>query len=80
MSRMVRTTINLDPEVLARARQLVPERGLSRFINDTLNEKMAQLERQRIEAAMKEGYIATRQERAELDEDWAAIDGEGWPE
>ncbi len=77
---MVRTTVNLDPEVLARARKLVPERGLSRFINDTLNEKMVVLERQRIEAAMKQGYIATRQERAELDADWATVDGEGWPE
>ncbi len=77
---MVRTTINLDPDVLARARKLVPERGLSRFINDTLSEKMVVLERQRIEEAMKEGYIATRQERAELDEDWATVDGEGWPE
>jgi hypothetical protein len=38
------------------------------------------LERGHVEAAMREGYLATRDDRRVLSEDWEAIDGEGWPE
>ncbi len=33
-----------------------------------------------LEAQLREGYIATRAERQELNEDWSILDGEGWPE
>jgi len=68
-----KTTVTLDEEPLLRLREFVPQRGLSRFINETLAEKLAALERQRIEEEMKEGYIATRQDREELAEDWNAV-------
>ena len=29
---------------------------------------------------MKEGYLATREDRAELNADWGILDTEGWPE
>ncbi len=76
----VRTTIHLDESLLTRVRQLVPNRGLSRFINETLTEKLDALERQRIEDAMREGYIATREDRAALNQDWGALDTVDWPE
>lgn len=38
------------------------------------------LERQRIEEAMKEGYLATREGRDQLNEDWGVVDTEDWPE
>jgi hypothetical protein len=75
----VRTTVHLEDEVFARVRQIVPPRGLSRFINETLAEKLDELERERIEQAMKEGYLATREDRAELNADWGIMDTEGWP-
>jgi hypothetical protein len=77
---VARTTVNLDEQVLTRLRDYVPERGLSRFINETLSEKVALLERERLEAAMKEGYLATRKDRSQLNADWEVVDGEGWPE
>ena len=76
----VRTTIHLDEELLARLRRIVPQRGLSQFINATLAEKVAALERQQVELAMREGYLATRRDRAALNEDWQVVDTEGWPE
>ena len=75
----VRTTIQLEEDLLARLRQIVPSRGLNRFINDTLAEKVATIERQSIEEAMKEGYLAVDQERRQVDADWQAVDLEGWP-
>jgi len=75
----VRTTIYLEEALVARARRFVPGRGLSQLINELLAERVAQLEQAEIEAAMREGYIATRENRQALSEDWQAIDGEGWP-
>lgn len=70
----------LDESVHARLRRLVPPRGLNRFINQAPAEKAEALERQQLELAMQEGYVATRRARAELSEDWAILDIEGWPE
>lgn len=75
----MRTTVHIEDNVLERARRFVPRRGLGRLVNEALAEKVAQLERREIEAAMKEGYLATRKERATLNEDWGVVDMEGWP-
>ncbi len=76
----VRTTVYVDEELLGRARRLVPPRHLNRLINEALAEKVEALERREVERAMKEGYVATDTERAELSRDWEAADLEGWPE
>jgi hypothetical protein len=76
---VVRTTVHLQEELLMRARRFVPQRGMSRFLNQALAEKLAALERQELEQAMKEGYLATREERAALNDDWQVVDGEHWP-
>ena len=75
----VRTTIYLEEALVARARRFVPGRGLSQLINELLSERVAQLEQAEIESAMREGYIATRENRQALNEDWQATDGQGWP-
>ncbi len=76
---MTRTTIYLDDTLLSRVRRYVPPRSLSQLVNELLAERIAQLEQAEIEAQMCEGYLATRQERQELSNDWQAVDGEGWP-
>jgi hypothetical protein len=73
-----RTTIYLDEQLVSRARRFVPARGLSQLINGLLEERVAELERAEVEAAMRDGYIATRQERKALNEDWRVVDVEGW--
>ncbi len=75
-----RTTVYLDETLLSRLRRFLPTRGLSQLVNELLAERLAGLEQAEIEALMQEGYIATRQERLELNREWQAIDGEGWPE
>jgi hypothetical protein len=73
-----RTTIYLDEALVARARRLVPARGLSQLVNELLAERIAELEQAELEAQLREGYIATRQERQTLNADWEATDVEGW--
>ena len=74
-----RTTIYLDETLLDRVRRFVSPRGLSSLVSELLDEKVRQLERAEIEAAMREGYLATNGERRELNADWQVVDGEGWP-
>ncbi len=75
----IRTTVHLDESLVARLRQIAPPRGLNRFINDAVAEKLDALDRQRTEQRMKEGYLATRQDRAQLNADWQVVDTEDWP-
>jgi hypothetical protein len=75
----VRTTVHLDETLVERVRRFVPPRRLNRFINAALTEKVDALEREEIERAMREGYVATRQDRAELNAEWEEVDIEGWP-
>jgi Arc/MetJ family transcription regulator len=77
---MLKTTVHLDEQLVARVRRFVAPRRFNRFVNDTLAEKLAALERDELERELREGYLATRVERAELNADWGAIETEGWPD
>lgn len=76
----LRTTIYLDEGIVERIRQYIPQRGLSQLINELLQQKAAELEQAEIEAQMREGYQATREDRAALNAEWQIVDGEGWPQ
>lgn len=74
-----RTTIYLDQSLLTRVRRFIPPRGLSKFVNELLLQQVIQLEQAEIDAQMREGYLATLEEREELNHDWQIVDGEAWP-
>lgn len=76
----IRTTIHLDEELYVKLKQLIAPRGMSQFINEILWEKIQQLEKRDIEAAMKEGYLTAKKDRAILNQEWQVVDIEGWPE
>ena len=76
----VRTTIHLDPELASKVRELVPARGVNRFINEAVAEKVAAIARKKLEDELREGYLATNDDRDEIMRDWEAVDLEGWPE
>ena len=76
----IRTTVQIDDELMARVRQIVPPRGFNRFVNEALAARADAIEREQLERDMIAGYIATREDREELNRDWQTVDGEGWPE
>ena len=76
----LRTTVYLDENVMGQVRRFIPQRGLSQLINDLLQQKVAELEKAEIESQMREGYLASRPDRAALNAEWQIIDGEGWPQ
>ena len=75
----VRTTVQIDETLMARVRQLVPSRGFNQFVNEALAARADAFEREQIERDMIEGYVATRDDREELNRDWEIVDGEAWP-
>ncbi len=75
----VRTTVDLDEVLLDRMLRLMPRRQLGRFVGETLAARLDTLQREQRDA-MREGYLASRDEGAELAADWAALDSEGWPD
>lgn len=75
----VRTTIQLDESLLSRLRSLVPPRKMNRFIVQAVAEKVDAVERERLEQELKQGYLASAEEDAEVAEDWKAIETEAWP-
>jgi hypothetical protein len=72
------TIIYLDEALLKRIERFIPLDGLSALVIQLLEERVQQLERTNIDAAMQEGYLATRSDRRALNADWEAIDGESW--
>lgn len=76
---MVRTTVYLDDRVRERLRSLIPPRKLNRFINEAVAEKVAVLEHQQLEQAMRTGYLAGNDDRSALNRDWAAVEVLDWP-
>ena len=76
----VRTTVHLEDELAEKVRQIVPARGVNRFINEAVAEKVEALERRKLEEDLIEGYLATNEDRDEIMADWEAVDLEGWPE
>lgn len=76
----MRTTIQLDPELAERMRRFTRPRGVNRFVAEAVAAKVAELERAELEREMIEGYLATREDRDELNADWEVVDLENWPE
>ncbi|MGE3908205.1 MAG: hypothetical protein AB7K36_02555 [Chloroflexota bacterium] len=75
----VRTTVQIDPALMRRVKQLVPPRGFNQFVNEALAARADAIERARLEREMIDGYLATHDDRTDLSQDWEQIDIEGWP-
>ena len=76
----IRTTIQIDDLLMERVRKIVPPRGFNQFVNEALAARADAIEREALEREMMEGYIASREDRRDLNRDWKGIDGEGWPD
>ena len=74
-----RIVLSVDESLIQRAEQRLAPGQLSDLINALLSEWLIKQEGAEIEAQMREGYLAVREERQELNKEWQAIDVVGWP-
>lgn len=74
----MRTTIVLEDTLYEKLKDSIPQRKISSFINQIIKEKLVDVEKKNLEKKMKEGYLNTRKDRKEMDNDWDGILAEGW--
>lgn len=72
----MRTTISIPDELFAAAKSLSGERPFSDFASEAIQERVAQLHRDRLAREMEAGYRAEAESNS-LDSEWAAIETEG---
>ncbi|MFQ6612741.1 MAG: hypothetical protein ACE5D2_06525 [Fidelibacterota bacterium] len=72
---MIRLNITLPDEI---GKELEGKPNKSRFIAEALREKIEWEKQKRLEQQLFEGYKATSNEDAELEDNWEKVEVEGW--
>jgi len=75
---MVRMNITIPEELAQKLDQIVSSRKKSRFIADSLREKIKRIEEEETEKRLAEGYKARKEEGVAIAEDFRSADLEGW--
>jgi len=69
------------PEDLARQLdKLVGPRKKSRFITETLNERVRKIEEDKLQKMLEEGYKTRKEESLSIAKEFEPVDLEGWDE
>lgn len=76
----VRMNVTLPEEVAQRLDSLVGNRKKSRFIAETIEEKLKELEHRALAQRLEEGYKATRKEDLAIAREFETVDLEAWDE
>jgi len=75
----IKVNFTLPEDVLTRLKDNVGDGERSAFVAAALRTKLAQLEAEKLEAELIEGYQATAKEGAAVNAEWNSITMEGWP-
>ena len=79
-TEIIRMNITL-PRTLVEALDIVAgSRKRSQFISEAVRLRIQQLEKEKLNALLAEGYQATRQESLDLAKEFEQVDTEGWDE
>lgn len=76
----VKVDFTIPRDVDKKLRQAVEAGQRSTFVANAIREKLEELHRQRIRAALREGYAATRDEGAQINLEWEGATLEDWPQ
>ena len=76
----VRLNITLPEELVRQLDDLAGPRNKSRFIAETLRQKIERMQNEQLQALLEEGYKSARQESLDLAKDFELVDLEHWDE
>lgn len=74
----VRLNITLPEELSKKLDELTGPRKKSRFISETIAQRIRQIQSEQLEDQLEEGYKATKKEALALTREFEAADLEGW--
>ena len=77
---MVRMNITIPEDLARQLDQLVDSRKKSRFIAETLKERVKKIEEDKLQKMLEEGYKRRKEESLSISRDFEPIDLEGWDE
>ena len=75
----VKVDFTIPKQLQERLKRAIQPRQRSAFVAAAIAEKLNALERARLNAELREGYLATRDENAVLNREWEGVTLEGWP-
>ncbi len=77
---MIRMNITIPEDLARRLDDLVGLRGKSRFIAETLKDRIKKIEQEELHKMLEEGYRTRKDESLYIAEDFGPVDLEGWDE
>jgi metal-responsive CopG/Arc/MetJ family transcriptional regulator len=77
---MVRMNITIPEDLARQLDQLVDSRKKSRFIAETLKERVKKIEKDKLQKMLEEGYKRRKKESLSISRDFESIDLKGWDE
>jgi metal-responsive CopG/Arc/MetJ family transcriptional regulator len=77
---VVRLNVTLPDDLARKLDEIVKTKEKSRFIAETLRQRIEKIQHEELQKALEEGYKARREESHFIAKDFEAIDLEGWDE
>lgn len=77
---MVRMNITIPEDLARQLDQLVDSRKKSRFIAETLKDRVKEIEEDKLKKMLEEGYERRKEESLSISREFETIDLEGWDE
>ena len=74
----VRLNITLPRSIVQQLDNLISPRKKSKFIAETLRQRIEQIEKEELQKILEEGYKATQKESRNIAKEFESIDLEGW--
>jgi metal-responsive CopG/Arc/MetJ family transcriptional regulator len=76
----VRLNITLPKDIATKLDSLAGSKGKSSFIAECIQQRISQIEQQKLRNLLKEGYQSTKAESLALVKEFEPVDLEGWDE
>ncbi len=76
----VRLNITIPEELADKLDELVGPRKKSRFIAETLRQRIEKMQEEKLQQILEEGYKARKQESQSVAREFEPVDLEGWDE
>jgi len=78
--RVVRMNITIPQELAQKVYELTGSRKRSQFISEALKHRIEEIQREKAQKALEEGYTARKEESHSITREFEAADLEGWDE